>query len=219
MKVLACTLLLMVGAAQEPAPKPRVLLFGDITFQGHHRGATQALGEAAEVVTSPLGHLSTGAALARLDELLGEGPWDVVVLNCGLSDLMTRDPRSKALRAMSPAAGGVPVTPLDEYGERLDELVEALRARGARLVWTTTLPLSGRNRSHAVRAEDVERYRAVALARMAAHGVAVIDTHQAIVDVLATEPNPRAVDRLHNDTLKSDLSGPLVARLRELLGE
>lgn len=226
---VVCGLLLALGAAgpqeaaapeapahQEPAP-PRILLLGDTTFGGHFRNAARALKGAAEVVPSPLGHLHSGAMLERLEEVLGEEPWDVVVLNVGLSDLMTRDPRSRAIRAMSAAAGGVPVTPLAQYGPRLERLVTRLRATGARVVWLTTLPLNGTNRRHAVREADLQRYRARALERMGAKGVPVVDTHQAIVDVLEAEPNLRARPRLHNDTLKSDLSGPLVKRLTDLL--
>ena len=128
MKLLAGALLLLLAAPQDAAPKPRVLLYGDLTFQGHPRNATKALADEVEVTTSPLGHLHTGAALERLDEVLGGEAWDVVVLNFGLSDLMTRDPRSRGIRAMTPAAGGVPVTPLEEYGAHLAELITRLRA-------------------------------------------------------------------------------------------
>lgn len=226
---LAVGLLLLLGAAgpqgaaslgdpvaQDPV-LPRVLLLGDTTLGGHFRNAAQALKEEAEVVTSPQGHLHSGALLEDLEEVLGEQPWDVVALNVGLSDLMTRDPRSKAIRAMSAAAGGVPVTPLEQYGPQLERLVTRLRATGAQVVWLTTLPLNGTNRRHAVREEDLQRYRAEALERMATQEVPVVDTCQAIVDVLEAEPNLRARPRLHNDTLKSDLSGPLVERLRDLL--
>ena len=68
---------------------------------------------------SPLGHLSTAAALERLDELFGEARWDAICFSFGVSDAVHKDPRRDEVRAMSPAAGGVPVTPLAAFGPNL----------------------------------------------------------------------------------------------------
>jgi hypothetical protein len=39
------------------------------------------------------------------------------------------------------------------------------------------------------------------------------------MQALAQAENPRALDRLHNDVLKGDLSGPLVTQILAILGE
>ena len=223
---LLLVLLGVFSAAATPAQeegeevrRPRVLLLADNSFQSIHGNVAKALGERAEVVRSNLGHLHTGAALERLDEVLQGTDWDGIVFNFGLADLMHRDPRTKQLRAMSPKAGGVPVTTPERYAENLDAWVPLLRATGAELLWTTTLPLSSRTRSTAIAPDSLATYRAVALERMQHHAVPVLDTHAQIVDALAEAENDRQRERMHNDLLKTDLSGPLVARLAALLAD
>ena len=206
--------------AEREGDRARVLLFGDISFQSHHRHAATALKAEADVVQSPHGYLHSGAVLERYGEVFGDGAWDVVCLNCGLSDMMFRDPRSREIRAMSAQAGGVQVTPIEEHVANLEALVLRLRGDGARVVWTTTLPLHPhRRKGAAVVAEYIERFNAAAVERLRALSVTVVDTHSDLMDELAKAENPRQVDRMHNDLLKGDPSGPLVAQLRRVLAE
>lgn len=217
---LAGALRAVASPAQEAAAAselPRVLLFGDTTFAGHYQGAAKKLDGRVEVVRSDLGYLHSGAALERLEEVLQEARWDLVVFNFGLSDLMHRDPRTQAIRAMSPAAGGVPVTTLEDHAAHVHALVAALRASGAKLLWTTTMPISPRNRSGALESAAIERYNAAALEVLNSQDVPVLDTHGQIAGELAKADNRRAMERLHNGLLKQDLSEPLAARILELL--
>lgn len=197
----------------------RILLFGDQSFSNHHGNAAKALQDRADAVRSPLGYLPTGQALARLDEILDGGPWHIACVNFGLSDLMCRDPRTKAIRALSPAAGGVPVTSAERYGQNLQAIIVALRERGVTPIWTTTLPLRPRNRSSAVSEEAITTYNAVALEVMRRLEVPVIDTHEPIRAALDAVDNPRQLDRTYNELLKADLSGPLVEALRRQVKE
>lgn len=212
---------LAIDATAQDAPRepalPRVLLISDGSFAAHCGRVAHALKGRAEVVQSPLGSLHTGAALEQLKQLLQGKPWDVICCNFGLSDLMCRDPRTKAIRAMSPAAGGVPVTSLQDYRANLDDLVAGFRANGAKLIWLTTLPLSPQRKSSALSDESVASYNAAANERMRKHGVAVVDAYTQIQDLLAAAKNPRAVPRLHSDLLKRDLSAPLVARILKII--
>ncbi len=209
--LLAATL----AAQAEDAPQlPRVLLIGDVGLNNHFQNAQKALKGKAEVVRSPLGHLSTGAALARIDELLQAKRWDVVCLNFGASDAMHKDPRSREVRAMSPAAGGVMTTPLAEFSPNLDRLVSALHAASDRVVWLTTLPSPPQRRSTALREQDLDRYRTAASERMQQLQVEVVDLHAQIQAALAGAKNERQRNQQHGQLYKKDLSAPLTAALR-----
>ncbi len=217
MRALATALLAATLAAQaEDAQQlPRVLLIGDVGLNNHFQNAQKALKGKAEVVRSPLGHLSTGAALARIDELLQGKRWDVVCVNFGASDAMHKDPQRREVRAMSPGAGGVPVTPLAEFGPNLDRLVSALHAASDRVVWLATLPSPPQRRSTALRELDLDRYRAAASERMQQLHVEVVDLHAQIQAALAGAKNERQRNQQHGQLYKQDLSAPLTAALLE----
>ena len=211
---VALGLLLAQAAAQgtdaaAPTP-PAVLLIGDVSLNNHFQNAQKALKDEAEVTRSPLGHLSTGAALARIDEVLQGRRWDLICVNFGLNDLMCHDPRSAQVRAMSPAAGGVPVTPLAKYGDNLERLVDRLHQSTHRILWLTTMPLNPRQRSGAISAADVAPYNAVASQRMAALGVEVVDLHAQVTDALQDAKHERERNHQHHLLFKKDLSKPLV---------
>jgi len=211
MAMALCAVLGAQGKADQDLPS--VLLIGDTSWNNHFQFTQKALKGKAQVVRAPLGHLSTGAAVARMDELLQARRWDVVCCNFGLSDLMYRDPRTERVRAMAPKAGGVRVTPPDVYGQNLDKLVARLRQSTGRLLWLTTMPLSPRQRSGAVVAADIARYNEVASAQMKRSRVEVVDVHAQIVAELDKAENRRARERMHGQLFKQDLSGPLVARI------
>ena len=209
----ATALLAALAAAQAeplPAKLPRVLLIGDVSLNNHFQNAQKALKGRAEVVRSPLGHLSTGAALQRLDEILKKQRWDVVCVNFGINDLMHRDPRSAQVRAMSPAAGGVRVTQLKDYQANLKRLSEKMHASSAQVLWLTTMPLQPRQRSTAIQPDDIARYNAAAAACMKACGVETVDLHEQVTEALRGAKNERDRNHQHHLLFKTDLSAPLV---------
>ena len=217
MRALAAALLAAALTAQteDAAQLPRVLLIGDVGLNNHFQNAQNALKGKAELVRSPLGHLATGAALERLDELLGEGRWDAICFSFGASDAMHKAPRRDEVRAMSPAAGGVPVTPLAAFAHNLDRLVSALHAASDRMIWLTTLPSPPQRRSTALREQDLDRYRAAATERMQQLHVEVLDLHAQITAALAGAKNERQRNQQHGQLYKQDLSAPLTAALLE----
>ncbi len=217
--LFAAVLLTGFAVAQQQVAKarPRILLIGDRGFDNHFGNAARSLQDRADLVRAPLGFLPTGAALQRVDELLAGGPWDLIVFNFGVNDLMHRDPRSRQIRAMSPAAGGVPVTSLDDYAAHLRQLAARFAASGTRLLWVTTLPLHPQRRSTALIPSDLARYAASASQVVTELAIPVFDAHAQVRAVLDAVENPRAVDRAHNDLFKGDLSAPLVARMGDLL--
>lgn len=209
---LALTLLAAALHAQaEPTEaQPRVLLIGDVSLNNHFQNSQKALKGQAEVTRSPLGHLSTGAARARLAELLQGARWDVICVNFGLSDLMYRDPRSETVRAMSPAAGGVPVSTPERYEQNLARLFDQMHDAAPRVLWLSTMPLNPRQRSGAIDAADVERYNRAAARAAAARGVEVVDLHAQVEGALADAKSERARNHQHHLLFKTDLSKPLV---------
>lgn len=209
---LAIALLAGLASAQQPAKPqlPRVLLVGDISLNNHFQNAQKALKGKATAVRSPLGHLSSGAMLQRIEEVLQKQRWDVVCVNLGLNDLMHRDPASKQIRAMSPKAGGVPVTRLGQYGDNLERLAEQFHASSHRVLWLSTMPLNPRQRSTAIDAADIDRYNDVASRRMQKAGVEIVDLHGQILEALKDAKNDRARNHQHHQLFKKDLSKPLV---------
>lgn len=222
--LLAAAVAAGTGNAQEAKQplraerQPRILLIGDSSLSNHLDRAAAALKDEATVVRSPLGHVTTGAALERLDEILQRESWDLICFHFGLSDLMFRDPRSKQVRAMSPAVGGVPATVPEDYSENLGLVVERLRATGdAKLLWITSVPLHPSRRSAAIEEARIGQYDARARQVMDERAVPIFDAHAQVTARLAEAPDPRSLDRFHNQLYGQDLSGPLVDRIRGLL--
>lgn len=215
LRTAALLLLTSLGIAQDAKIKrPRILLIGDTSLNNHFQNTQKALRGKAEVVRSPLGHLSSGAALARIDELQQHERWDIVCVNFGLNDLMCRDPNSKRVRAMSPKAGGVPVTTPKDYAKNLVKMVTHLRKSSTRLIWLTTMPLHPRQNSSAIEPTAIVRYNKVANDQMQALGVETLDLHSQIEKALAPAKNQRGRNHQHNQLFKKDLSGPVVKAIQ-----
>lgn len=221
MLALWCLQLASATLAQNPErAKARILWFGDVRLQTMQRHTANALRSEAEVVASPLGWLDSSAALQRLDEILGKREWDVICFNFGMCDLMHRDPRSRAIRAMSPAAGGIPVSTLPTFTKNLRRLVERIRTvSDAPLIWMSSLPLPPGYRNTCIEPGSVEAYNSAAEAVMRDLGVPIVDLHGQITARLeaAAKDGKRIVGRAYNRLIGSDLSGELVAALRATL--
>jgi len=119
---------------------------------------------------------TTTSALAAFDRIVGKEKWDVIHFNFGLGDIVHRAPGIKSFRVMSKRAGGIPTVGIDEYEKNLDALVQKLAKTGARLVWSSTLPISSANREFLPAGSEVE-YNERAAAVMARRRVPVNDLH------------------------------------------
>ena len=104
----------------------------------------------------------------------------------------------------------MPVTPLADYGDNLERLVDRLHQSTHRVLWLTTMPLNPRQRSGAISAADVAPYNAVASQRMAQLGVEVVNLHAQVTDALKDAKNERERNHQHHFLFKKDLSKPLV---------
>lgn len=217
--VVAATIACSVPGQDAPPDPPRVLLLGDSSLRNLFAQTTKALRGQAQLVTSNAGYLDSARAVAQVEALLKGGPWDVICCNIGRSDLMCRDPRTKAVRAMSAMAGGVPVATPEQHTKNLRRLIAACQSAGAQVVWITSLPLPPNTRQGALDPAAVAVYNAAASRVMAERQVPVVDLHAQVTERLQEgKPNPRQAGRRYSQLLKGDLCGPLVARLRALLG-
>jgi acyl-CoA thioesterase-1 len=101
------------------------------------------------------------------------GQWDVIHFNFGLHDIKRVDPQT---RRASDSADDPRQADLATYEKQLREIVRALKATGATLIFATTTPYpEGVSPRRDV--ADAERYNAAARRVMKEHGVGVNDLH------------------------------------------
>jgi lysophospholipase L1-like esterase len=177
------------AAAQQPRPDPalapikddpalpRVLLIGDSISIGYTLEVRRLLAGKANVHRIPANGGPTTTGLARLQEWLGTGKWDVIHFNWGLHDLKIMQGETRQV-------------PLDAYERNLRELVGRLKATGARLIWAATTPVPEGKVSPRRDPADVPRYNAAALKVMAEHGVTVNDLYTLILPDLGRLQRP-----------------------------
>lgn len=99
---------------------PRVLLIGDSISRGYTLAVRHALEGKANVHRAPANCSSTSQGLNNLDVWLGSGHWDLIHFNFGIHD-----------RKSSP----------EDYGQRLEQIVQRLQKTGARLIFATSTPM------------------------------------------------------------------------------
>ncbi|MCA9144834.1 MAG: SGNH/GDSL hydrolase family protein [Planctomycetaceae bacterium] len=150
---------------------PRVLLIGDSVSRGYTQSVRKALAGKANVHRAPANCGPTSLGMKKIDVWLGDGKWDVIHFNFGIHDRNT---------------------PLAEYCQRLETLVERMKATGAKLIWASTTPIPDDVAKKQTAASIIERNEAAA-AIMAKHKVAVDDLFTAITPHLATMQNPNDV--------------------------
>ncbi len=144
-----------------------MLIIGDSISIGYTLPLRAALAGVANVHRPPENCASTIEGLAKLDQWLGDKPWDVIHFNWGLHDLKYMDPKG---RLVSPSEGKQKVLP-PQYAKNLEELVERLEATGARLIWrpTTPVPAGANGRIPG----DEDSYNRIAAEIMEAHGIPI----------------------------------------------
>ncbi len=150
---------------------PRVLLIGDSVSRGYTLSARKALAGKANVHRAPANCGPTSLGLKKLDVWLGDGKWDVIHFNFGIHDRNT---------------------PVAEYSQRLEQLVERMKTTGAKPVWASTTPIPDDPAKKQTAASIVERNKAAAVV-MAKHGVVTDDLFNAITPHLKEMQNPRDV--------------------------
>jgi hypothetical protein len=143
---------------QDDPDLPRVLLIGDSVSRGYTQSVRNALVGKANVHRAPANCGPTSLGLQKLDVWLGDGKWDVIHLNFGIHDRNT---------------------PIAEYSQRLEQLVDRMKKTGAELVWASTTPIPDDPANKQTAASIVERNEAAAQI-MQKHGIAIDDLFTAV---------------------------------------
>lgn len=150
---------------------PRVLLIGDSVSRGYTQSVRKSLAGKANVHRAPANCGPTATGLKKIDIWLGDGKWDVIHFNFGIHDRKT---------------------PIADYTQRLEKLVERLKETDARLIWASTTPIPDDQAKKQTAASIVERNQAAAEI-MAKHDVATNDLFLAITPRLHELQNPNDV--------------------------
>ena len=165
---------------------PRVLLIGDSVSRAYTQTVRRELAGKANVHRAPASCGPTATGVRKIDLWLGDGKWDVIHFNFGIHD-----------RA----------TPLDDYTQRLEELVVRMKETGATVIWASSTPLPDLPAKKWTAASIVER-NAAAAALMEKHGVPVNDLFSVITPRLDELQNP---DDCHFNTEGNEFFGRQVA--------
>ncbi|HDK44221.1 MAG TPA: SGNH/GDSL hydrolase family protein [Desulfobacteraceae bacterium] len=147
---------------------PRVLLIGDSISRGYTVQVREALAGKVNVHRAPANCGSTAVGLKKLHIWLGDGKWDLIHFNFGIHDR-----NSKA----------------DDYAARLEQIVKRLRTTGARLVWGSSTPLSGRMLDK-TKSDPMVRLNKTAAEVMKRHGIPIDDLYAVVKPTLATIQGP-----------------------------
>jgi lysophospholipase L1-like esterase len=165
---------------------PRVLLIGDSVSRGYTQATRKVLAGKANVHRAPANCGPTASGIKNLDVWLGNGKWDVIHFNFGIHDRNT---------------------PLADYTQRLEQLIERMKKTGARLIWASTTPIPDSPDGKQTAASIVERNKAAA-GVMKKHGVLTDDLFAAVTPRLAELQPPNDV---HFNAKGYDFLGETVA--------
>jgi len=160
------TLLLLALVVPLWAQDQKILIIGDSISIGYTPFVTKALAGKATVVHNEGNAAHTGNGVAKLEQWLGDGQWDVIHFNFGLHDLKIMD-------------GGNRQIPLDEYERNLKSIVKRLKQTKAKLIWASTTPVPPGKVSPLREPADVPKYNAVAARIMKSHKIRVNDLFRA----------------------------------------
>lgn len=151
---------------------PRVLLIGDSISMGYTVDVREMLKGKANVHRIPTNGGPTTNGIKNIKAWLGDGKWDVIHFNWGLHDLkyILNNPSE---RADPKAPGAHQQVALADYEKNLTELVQTMKATGAKLVWcnTTHVPAASDGR---VESDEV-KYNEAAARVMTAAGIPTDD--------------------------------------------
>jgi lysophospholipase L1-like esterase len=175
---------------QDDPKLPRVLLIGDSVSRGYTQAVRKAFVGKVNVHRAPANCGPTATGIKKMDVWLGDGKWDVIHFNFGIHD-----------RA----------TPISNYTQRLEQLIERMKKTGAKLIWASTTPIPDDPSKKQTAASIVERNKAAA-ELMKKHGVTIDDLFAAITPHVAEMQNPQDV---HFNAKGYDVLGETVAEAIE----
>jgi hypothetical protein len=187
---------------EDRAGLPRVLLIGDSISIGYTLFVRELLREAANVHRIPENGGPTPNGVAKINEWLGAGAWDVIHFNFGLHDIRRLE-------------GGQWQVSMSGYEGNLRRIVARLKQTGARLIFATTTPVpQGRLSPPRVPGDEIT-FNAIAARVMREQGVAVNDLHAFSRDRLAEWQVPANV-HFHDEGSRA-LAGEVARQIRAAL--
>jgi lysophospholipase L1-like esterase len=142
---------------------PRVLLIGDSISIGYTPATRKLLAGKANVHRIPTNGGPTDNGTKNIKQWLGDGKWDVIHFNFGLHDIKL--------------GSGKHQVPMDAYEKNLRELVKAMKATGAKLIWASTTPVPEGKTNPPRKNADVIEYNNAAKKIMDENGVATNDLY------------------------------------------
>ncbi len=172
---------------------PRVLLIGDPVSRGYTQAVRKELAGKVNVHRAPANCGPTASGLKNLDAWLGDPAkkWDAIHFNFGIHD-----------RATAP----------DLYEKNLEELVQRLKATGAKLVWATTTPVPPDTKDGAAATTAIIEKNKIATRVMQQQAVVIDDLYAWIKPDLAKFQNAKDV---HFTSAGYDRLAQRVARVIE----
>ncbi|MEM0968561.1 MAG: SGNH/GDSL hydrolase family protein [Verrucomicrobiota bacterium] len=210
----------MIPVEDDPA-LPRVLLIGDSISIGYTVAVRNEM-EGSANVHRPLANCGpTHTALGKIDDWLATGgagkKWDVIHFNWGLHDLKYMGTNGENL-ADPKAEDSHQQVPPEEYRKNLTQLVETLKATGARLIWRNTTPVPEGAKGRVV--GDSAKYNAIAAEIMETHEVEVQDLFSFIVEETAKDPGFSMTANVHfSPTSSAAMAEKIAERLTAALSD
>ncbi len=104
---------------QDDPKLPRVLLIGDSVSRGYTQAVRKVLAGKANVHRAPANCGPTATGIKNIEVWLSDGKWDLIHFNFGIHDRNT---------------------PIVDYTQRLEQLVERMKKTNAKLIWPTPRP-------------------------------------------------------------------------------
>jgi acyl-CoA thioesterase-1 len=183
---------------------PRVLLIGDSISIGYTLPVRAKLKGKANVHRIPMNGGATEIGLEKIDEWLGDKPWNVIHFNFGLHDAKYMS--ATELRATR-----------EQYIANLRTLIARMQKTGAKLIFATTTPVpKGGVLSETRKFDDVAARNVLAIKLMRDSGIAIDDLCAVV------ERSPKSIARendVHFAPEGYEILGTAVAKsIEEALG-
>jgi lysophospholipase L1-like esterase len=172
---------------------PKVLLIGDSISIGYLPKVQELMKGKALVDRIPLkpngkaeNCQGTTFGIANIDRWLGDTKWDVIHFNFGLHDIKHVKPESGK---SSNDPNDPPQANPKQYKKNLTEIVEKLKATGARLIFATTTPYPEGTKPYRGFGDEV-KYNKVAKKIMKKKGIPINDLHAFVLPRMAQLQRP-----------------------------
>ena len=201
-----------------PDKLPNVLIIGDSISIGYTPFVQEMLKYKAKVVRpmqeneKPENCSGTTKGVANIDRWLGDTKWDVIHFNFGLHDIKHVDP---ATGENSKNPDHPHQADPKQYKKNLKQIVEKLKATGAKLIFATTTPYPDEVGGPLRKPGMPMKYNRIAIKIMNKNRIAINDLHAFVVPRMAEIQKPNNVH--FTEAGSKALAEKVTARIDELL--